>query len=307
MNYRTERLPWVTFSLIGANALVYVVSLICFFATQGESDDWIFRNLWLVPATVGSHPWMFFTQMFVHAGIFHLAGNMIFLFLFGSCVEDMIGRWRFLSFYLLGGLIGDFVYIAMTPEHFSSDMPMGGASGAIMSCMGMYLLLRHDVNIEFKYFLWLFFVYVRAGEFEIPAWVAIGIYFTLDLIGAILGMISPSHHGGTAFGGHIGGLLGGVALIAIWKWMNKSAAEKEAQLNPIIDTAQLIARTAPVMATSETPTIYLHDGMAQTGPFTLTQVQNMLHHGEISPDAQYWSEGMMEWQGVRDLAAYPLG
>src|ERR1700744_1746678 len=125
----------------------------------------------------------------------------------------MIGRVRFTIFYLLGGLIAEIVYIAMSSDHFGSEIPMGGASGAISACMGMYLLLRAGANIEFKYFFWFFLIYVRAGEFEIPAWVAIGIYFVLDLIGAVLGMLSPDHGGGVAFGAHIGGLLGGVGLM----------------------------------------------------------------------------------------------
>ena len=90
--------------------------------------------------------------MFVHEGFFHLFGNMIFLFLFGSCVEDMIGRLRFTIFYVVGGLIAEFAYMAMSPAHFRSMVPMGGASGAISACMGMYLLLRADADIEFKYF-----------------------------------------------------------------------------------------------------------------------------------------------------------
>ena len=127
MNYRTERLPWVTFSLIGINILIWLVSDICFLNTRGESDVWIYENLWLTPA---SGEWyQYFTSMFVHANILHLAGNMIFLFLFGSCVEDMIGRLRYIIFYLAGGIIGDFVQIAITPDHFASTIPSGGASG----------------------------------------------------------------------------------------------------------------------------------------------------------------------------------
>jgi len=306
MNYRTERLPVVTLSLIGINTLVYVVSLICFFVTQGDSNKWIDDNLWLVPATVHSHPWMCLTSMFVHGGILHLAGNMIFLFLFGSCVEDMIGRVRFTIFYLLGGLIAEVFYIAMSPDHFKSDMPMGGASGAISACMGMYLLLRHDVNIEFKYFFWFFLIYMRVGEFEVPAWVAIGFFFLTNLVSAILGMMSPLHQGGVAFGAHVGGLIGGAAIIAIYKWMKRSVEVKEAKPDLIINPAELIARTVQLPVTSETPTIYLHDGTAQSGPFTLTQVQGMLSRGEINHESQYWSEGMTDWEGVRDLAASPL-
>ena len=156
MNYRTERYPVVTLSLIGINTLVYLVSLVFIFRTDGESDLWILQHLWLTPsACTWNAP---LTSMFVHAGFFHLLGNMIFLFLFGSCVEDMIGRLRFVIFYLPGGFVAEFVYIAMSPEHFMSPHPMGGASGAISACMGMYLLLRADADIEFKYFYFFFFV-----------------------------------------------------------------------------------------------------------------------------------------------------
>ena len=104
MNYRTERLPIVTLSLIGLNTLVYLVSLFFYFTTGGESELWILRHLWLIPADW--HWYCSFTYMFVHAGIFHLFGNMLFLFLFGSCVEDMIGRVRFAALLPAGRLRG---------------------------------------------------------------------------------------------------------------------------------------------------------------------------------------------------------
>ncbi len=303
MNYRTERLPVVTLSLIGINTLVYLVQLIFAIATQGDSDDWVYGHLWLIPAI--SYPWMYVTHMFVHAGFFHIFGNMIFLFLFGSCVEDMIGRMRFTIYYLACGLIASFVFIALIPEHFQSEIPMGGASGAISACMGMYLMLRAKVEIEFRYFYWL--IYFGAGEFEIPAWVAIGFYFLTDLWGAISDLMSPLDHGGVAAGALLGGLLAGVAFIAIHKKRAKAREEAVAgTTGRIIDAPALIVRTARVAVTNETPTIYLHDGTEQRGPFTLTQIQTMLGQGEINHEAQYWSEGMAEWQGVRDLAAHPI-
>jgi membrane associated rhomboid family serine protease len=309
MNYRTERLPLVTLSLIGINTLVYLVSLIYFFSTGGDSDLWILQHLWLIPAQ--SFWWMYLTSMFVHAGIFHLLGNMIFLFLFGSCVEDLIGRARFAIFYLLGGLVAELVYIAMSPEHFASMIPMGGASGAISACMGMYLVLRANADIEFKYFLW--FLVIKAGEFEIPAWVAITFWFLKDLLWAVLGMTSTHNHGGVAFGAHVGGFLGGLAMISIYKWIIRSRETEESESvrsKLIIDPTKIIAtsntpNSAPA-ATSETPTIFLFDGSEQTGPFTLTQVQTKLHHGTISREARYWSEGMTEWQSALELSSYPI-
>ena len=309
MNYRTERYPVVTFTLIGLNTIVWLVSLILGIVTQGDSQDWIYQHLWLIPAQ--SYPWMYLTSMFVHEGFFHLLGNMMFLFLFGSCVEDMIGRKRFTIFYLLGGLAAGLVYIAMMPEHFRSEIPMGGASGAISGCLGMYLLLRAAAEIEFKYFLWLF-IYVRAGSFEIPAWIAISFWFLKDLVRALWEMFHPNQHGGgVAFGAHVGGLLGGLALIAAYKWLGKPREEEtdaapELIFDPVKALAGTTAQYQPVAATSEVPTIFLHDGATQTGPFTLSQVQMMLRHGEISADFSYWSEGMEQWQSVTELSATPM-
>lgn len=186
---------------------------------------------------------------------------------------------------------------------------MGGASGAISACMGMYLLLRADADIEFKYFLWLY-VYVRAGEFELPAWVAITFWFAKDLLFAILGWFSEKLGGSVAFGAHVGGLLGGLALVAAYRWLTRLGEEKAVPSGLILDpTATLApARKAalPSTATSETPTIYLHDDQQQTGPFTLTAVQAKLQRGEISQDASYWSEGMTDWESVVDLAGQPI-
>jgi rhomboid family protein len=305
MNYRTERLPLVTLSLIGINTLVYLVSLFFFFSTDGESEFWIFKHLWLIPSACTWYAPL--TSMFVHAGFFHLFGNMIFLFLFGSCVEDMIGRLRFAIFYLLGGFVAEFVYIAMSPEHFMSPHPMGGASGAISACMGMYLLLRAGADIEFKYFFW--FIYIRAGEFEIPAWMAITFWFAKDLLWAVLGLISKNGGGGVAFGAHVGGFLGGLAMIAVYKWIVKprdnSADEPDLIIDPIPVLIAASAQRQQVSA-NEMPTIFLHDGSEQSGPFTLAQIQSRLSCGEINRDAQYWSEGLSEWQSVLDLASHPL-
>ncbi len=308
MNYRTERLPLVTFSLIGLNTLVWLVSTICFFSTDGESEVWVRHHLWLIPSACTWNAWL--TYMFVHSGFLHLFGNMIFLFLFGSCVENIIGRLRFAIFYLVGGLVAEFVFIAMSPAHFNSTVPMGGASGAISACMGMYLLLRADAEIEFKYFLWLFFVYMRAGEFEIPAWVAITFWFLKDLLWAVLGMVSKHAGGGVAFGAHVGGFLAGLALVAVYRWLARPREEAAAPPDLIIDPAAVMATSgvqpALAAATSETPTIFLHYLARQTGPFTLSQVQAKLHSGDIGREAFYWSEGMSKWESVVDLAGEPI-
>jgi len=307
MNYETQRFPIVTLSLIGINTLVYVVTLICFFNTDGNSDLWILQNLWLIPAK--SYWWMYLTSMFVHAGFFHLAGNMIFLFLFGCVVEDLIGRVKYALMYLVGGLAAEFTYIAFSPEHFSSTVPMGGASGAISACMGMYLLLRGGDEIEFKYFFWFFMV--RAGEFEIAAWIGIVFWFLSALMGMILAMFSHEH-GGVAFGAHVGGLLAGCAMIGIYKLFTRPKKEEgqttALKLNLMIPRPQPAMATAPAVQTEtmqpetqEVPTIYIaHDGQ-QSGPFTVSQVQAMVRLGSIEQAALYWTEGMADWQSIAEF------
>jgi membrane associated rhomboid family serine protease len=309
MNYRTERFPIVTFSLIGLNTLVYLISLIFFFSTQGASDLWIYEHLWLIPADW--HWYASLTSMFVHADFFHLLGNMIFLFLFGCCVEDLVGRARFAVFYLLGGLVAEMIYIAMSPEHFNTDIPMGGASGAISACMGMYLLLRANADIEFKY-VFIFFLRFWSGDFSVPAWMVIPFWFLKDLFWAVLGMAAKHSGGGTAFGAHVGGFVAGFAAIGLYKLVVKPKTEADEESPaPIIEpaTARATARAAvpQVAAATETPALFLHDGTAQTGPFTLTQVQAMLRTGAIHHGMHYWSEGLDGWQSVADLSDRPGG
>lgn len=305
MNYRTQRLPVVTLALIGINTLVYLVSLFFLFSTGGESELWIYQNLWLTPAD--SILWTYLTSMFVHAGIFHLLGNMIFLFLFGSCVEDIIGSWRFLVYYLAGGLAAELAYIALTPDHFASTIPMGGASGAISTCMGMYLLLRADADIEFKYFYFFLFFGANSGDFSLPAWVAISFWFLKDLLWAVLGFFSQHVGGGVAFGAHVGGFLAGLGLIGAYKIIErmrgKTAAVKIVKPGPIRVAVPARREISP----AETPTIYLYDGVTQSGPFTMFQIEQMLALGSLSRDTLYWSEGMTDWANVLELSDRTIG
>ena len=303
MNYRTERLPVVTLSLIALNMLVYLVSLLFFSQSDGESQIWIYHHLWLTPAT--SAWYAYITSMFVHEGFFHLFWNMLYLFLFGCGVEDLVGRDRYLVFYLLGGFVAEMVYIASTPLHFASNIPLGGASGAISACMGMYLCLRANTDITFKY-CYFFFSRADYGEWEIPAWMVVGFWFLEDLFWMVISILFPSRHGGgVAFGAHVGGFLAGMALIALFRL---SARKPESDGPPAeILSLEEIRAAAPVAPRSsaaelEIPTIYLHAGGVQSGPFTLAQIQLRLARQELSPDTRYWCEGMNQWDSVQDLA-----
>jgi membrane associated rhomboid family serine protease len=300
MNYQTRRLPMVTFTLIGLNVVVYLVGL-AFTLSQGKDAElWIYEHLWLIPADSGWHTYL--TSMFVHAGFFHLLGNMLYLFLFGCCVEDIIGRWRFSALYLLGGFAAELAYIAGTPEHFASEIPMGGASGAISTCMGAYLLLRAKVNIDFKYFGMIFFK-VFSGEFSLAAWVVITFWFLKDVFFAVLSYYINEGGGGVAFGAHVGGFVAGLGLIGLHKLFSpkKIAEAKRGPIRVAVRKAAPVPARAPAALPTEAPTLYVYQGETQYGPYNLFQIQQMLTDGSVTGDAQYWSEGMTEWRSITEL------
>src|SRR5262249_33716935 len=163
------------------------------------------------------------------------------------CVEDMIGRWWFLGLYLLGGFLAQLTYIAGSPDHFASEIPMGGASGAISACMGAYLVLRTRVKIDFRYFALIFFRFF-SGDFSLPAWVVISFWFAKDLFFAALTYSLNEGHGGVAFGAHVGGFLAGLALVGLPKLVVK----KQPAPNRAPMRVQLPARAqaVPVAATT---------------------------------------------------------
>ena len=300
MNYQTRRMPVVTFTLIGLNVVVYLIGL-AFTLSQGKDAElWIYEHLWLIPADSGWHTYL--TSMFVHAGFFHLLGNMLYLFLFGCCVEDIIGRWRFSALYLLGGFAAELAYIAGTPEHFASEIPMGGASGAISTCMGAYLLLRAKVNIDFKYFGMIFFK-VFSGEFSLAAWVVITFWFLEDVFSAVLSYYVNEGGGGVAFGAHVGGFVAGLGLIGLHKLFSpkKKAEAKRGPVRVAVRKAAPVRARAPAALPTEAPTLYVYQGETQYGPFNLFQIQQMLTDGSVTGDAQYWSEGMTEWRSITEL------
>ena len=103
VDYRARRYPVVTFTLLGINVALYLVSLLIFLG--GNQDAPLVYHLGLIPEEGTWFTWV--TSLFVHGGLFHVAGNMIYLYLFGACVEDLLGRWQYCLFYLGGGLLAN--------------------------------------------------------------------------------------------------------------------------------------------------------------------------------------------------------
>ena len=147
------------------------------------------------------------TSMFLHGGFLHLAGNMLYLWIFGNNVEDAMGHVRFIFFYLVCGLAAVIGQVLQAP---ASEIPMIGASGAISGVLGAYLLLyphaRVLVLIPFGFFTQM--MYLPAG------WV-LGLWFAIQIVSSLAA--SPAG-GGVAWFAHIGGFLAGVALIPVFKY-----------------------------------------------------------------------------------------
>jgi membrane associated rhomboid family serine protease len=236
--------------------------------------------------------------MFVHAGFFHILGNMIYLFLFGSCLEDTIGRWQFVVFYLFTGVLATVAYTMVTGSH-DSDIPLVGASGAISACVGGFALILAKTKINFRYLIWFWFR-IWSGDFWLPAWLVISFWFLMDLFWAFISLKVPGGHGGVAFAAHVGGTLVGAGLIGAWRLLPqrfKPQHEENQEEVPTRVYVNVAANSAP-----EAASIFLYHNGDQLGPFTSSQVAQMLTLGSIDANASYWQEGMEEWRNVSEFS-----
>ncbi len=147
-----------------------------------------------------------FTSMFLHGGFMHLAGNMLYLWIFGNNVEDAMGHGRFIVFYLLCGVAAVFGQVLQNPD---SHIPMIGASGAISGVLGAYLLLYPHARVLVVIPLGFFLQLIR-----LPALWVLGLWFVLQLINSAM---TSSEGGGVAWYAHIGGFIAGMVLIPIFR------------------------------------------------------------------------------------------
>jgi len=185
--------PYVTFSLIIANALAFLYQL----SVAPAALPQLIQAFGLVPAelSLATAPALL-TAMFLHAGWAHLLGNMLFLWIFGDNVEDRFGHGRFLMFYLAAGLAANLAQVAAAPHSF---VPIVGASGAIAAIMGAYFVLFPRSRVVML--IWLVF-YV--DFVEIPAVLFLGFWFVFQFLGGV-GQAAAATQGGVAFFAHVGG------------------------------------------------------------------------------------------------------
>jgi membrane associated rhomboid family serine protease len=237
-NTGRRRVPVVTFLLIAANVFVFV-----FLQGLGSNERFTY-SFSTVPAEIVTNRdidesvilkdasgeavakidlaptpipvWLtLLTSMFMHGGIAHLLGNMLYLWIFGDNVEDDLGRGRFLIFYLLCGVLAGLAHVLTTVVLKANPyIPSLGASGAISGVLAAYLVLhpQRRVNVLFFY-----------SVAQVPAIVAIGLWFVFQLISG-LGMLgAASQAGGVAYGAHIGGFIAGFVLVKLFQPRRRAA------------------------------------------------------------------------------------
>jgi membrane associated rhomboid family serine protease len=199
----TRRVPFVNYLLIAANIVVFIFQWLA-----GSDQEALVYQFALVPAQVTAGLDLgdiadIFTSMFMHGGLAHIAGNMLYLWIFGDNVEDAMGHGKYLLFYLTGGVVASLAHIL---TNSGSQIPTVGASGAIAAVLGAYLILYPQSRVQ---------TIIPLGYFMritvVPASIVLGLWFVLQLFSGFLSLGGPDV-GGVAFWAHIGGFLVGVVL-----------------------------------------------------------------------------------------------
>lgn len=200
-NNKTEQqYPPVTLGLIVLNVLLF---LFVYRLDLLQSYDFLYS--WGFSWHL-FHPLTLITTQFLHANLVHLAGNMLFLWIFGPPIEEELKELPFLGFYLVGGIMATLIYSLTLPEHMV-DRPLIGASGSIAAIMGLYFVLYPKSKVEH-----FFFLIIRFWTFSLPAWVTLGYWFLLQIYNTHVSAASP-----VAYYAHIGGFLFGFALGLYYK------------------------------------------------------------------------------------------
>lgn len=211
----TSRFPYITVLLIGLNILIFLYQIF-----SPESLQYYVYKMGAIPYEITHFkslhyfPWLsvdyvprlsppltLITSMFIHGSLLHLLGNMLYLWIFGNNVEDYLGSFRFIWFYLFSGLGASFTHIIF---HFNSSYPMIGASGAVAGVMGAYLILYPRARV-----LTLVFPFFFIRIIPIPAAIVLGFWFFLQILNIGLG-------GGVAWFAHVGGFLIGIVILKVY-------------------------------------------------------------------------------------------
>jgi membrane associated rhomboid family serine protease len=198
---RPSRLPVVTASIVAVNAIMFILEL--------ANGDAFVMHWCVIPRDIssGHHLITLLTAMFMHGSWSHIIGNMVFLWAFGPEMEEAMGGWRYLAFYLVGGMVGWLAQIGADP---GSTIPNLGASGAIAAVMGGFMVTYPRDRIRTLLFLGWF---VRVTF--VPAAALIGFWFLFQLLS--VGIVADTQSGGVAYLAHIGGILFGAVAARLFE------------------------------------------------------------------------------------------
>lgn len=203
------------------NLCLIIANIIVFAYTCGLPQSFYVEHC-LVPSRFAAHCDLqqistSFQSQFLHAGIFHLLGNMWFLWIFGDNVEDGLGHIEYLVFYLLCGFGGDIAHVLVHP---TSTLPCLGASGAIAGVMGAYVLLYPHAKVKVlwdDFWIW---------TYSWPAWVIIGEWWVLQ---ALFGVVLSDSSSNVGYMAHLGGFAAGMILIMLFSKRELQATPQEAR------------------------------------------------------------------------------
>ncbi|EQB62878.1 MAG: Rhomboid family protein [candidate division Zixibacteria bacterium RBG-1] len=207
----TEKPPIITIALIVINVLIFFYQISLgpdfqyFIVKLGAIPYEITHQSEITPEAPFPVNMTLLTSMFLHGGWLHIIGNMLYLWIFGNNIEDKLGHFKFIIFYLVSGIIASLVFVLSSPN---STVPMVGASGAIAGVLGAYLLKFPHARILTLIFLGFFVRIVR-----IPAVYVLGFWFVIQLIYALPSI--GSNTGGVAWFAHIGGFVAGMGLFKV--------------------------------------------------------------------------------------------
>jgi membrane associated rhomboid family serine protease len=205
--------PLVTIALIIANAIVFAHELLL-----GARAPGFVQAYGLIPAELAARPMTLVSSMFIHGGVLHIVGNMLYLWIFGDNIESAFGHLRYLFLYLAFGVVGSLVHVASGP---GSTVPMVGASGAIAGILGAYVLLYPRARVLTLIF---FGFFVRL--IWLPAVWILGLWIVLQVINTLPGV--DRGLGGVAFFAHIGGFaFGALAALPILRRVRAECARRE--------------------------------------------------------------------------------
>ena len=207
-NIPGKRTPYVVYGFILVNVLVFIYEFYLDLFYPAKFNQFV-NTYALIPRDIAHFENMgtLVTSMFLHGGLMHIFGNMLFLFIFGNNVEDSMGHLRFFSFYILCGFAASFLQVLAGP---SVAIPNLGASGAIAGVLGAYMITYPKAKVNTLIFLG-FFVMIR----RVSALFFLGVWFVLQLFSGVGSIADTS--GGIAYFAHIGGFLAGIALCFVFR------------------------------------------------------------------------------------------